>query len=90
MKSRLARAGVVGAMAVGAVVAVTSFGAPGGAQADVTTGIDNVGFDEAPAVSHDGRLIVFASSPNPDGSESSLFVHDRGPIGCSIQAQAAT
>ncbi len=80
MNSRLTRAGVVSAMAVSAVVAVTSFGAPGGAQADATTSIANRGFDEAPAVSHDGRMIVFASSPNADGTDASLFLRDRGAL----------
>jgi hypothetical protein len=80
MKTRLARAGVVGAMAVGAVVAVTSFGVPGGAQTDATTTITNPGFDETPDVSHDGSKIVFVSSLNVDGSESSLSLHDRGTL----------
>lgn len=78
MKSRLARAGVVGAMAVGAVVAVTTFGAPGGAQADATSSIENPGFDSGPDVSDDGRIIVFASAPEADGSGSTLYLHDRG------------
>ena len=80
MISRLARAGGVGAMALGAVVAVTSFGTPGGAQTDATTPIVNAGVDTAPAVSDDGRIIVFASRPaGPDGV-SSLFVHVDYPV----------
>ncbi len=81
MKSRWTRAGVVGAMAVGAVAAVTSFGAPGGAQSVATTPIANPGVDTAPAISHDGRSIVFVSTPVGVDAVSSLVFHDRGPLG---------
>ena len=90
MKSRLARAGVVSAMAVGAVVAVTSFGAPGGAQSDASTTIENPGLDEAPAMSDDGRFVVFASSPDASRAGSSLILHDRGSIAEDGTVLAAT
>ncbi len=79
MSSRLARAGVVGAMAAGAVVAITSIGAPGGAQAVATTAIEHPGFDFAPAVSDDGQTVVFVSTVESSGETSSLVLHDRGP-----------
>lgn len=90
MKSRLARAGAVGAMAIGAVVVVSSFGAPGGAQADATTAIPNPGYDQAPAVSHDGRTIVFTSSVDAAGEDTSIVVHDRGPLAPDGSVLAAT
>ncbi|MEP1122831.1 MAG: hypothetical protein ABJH68_02945 [Ilumatobacter sp.] len=80
MKSRWTRAGVVGTMAAGAVAAVTSFGAPGGAQSVATTPIPNPGVDAAPAISHDGRSIVFVSTPVDADAASSLVFHDRGPL----------
>lgn len=85
-----ARVGIVGTMAVGAVVAVTSFGAPGGAQSDATTEIAHPGFDFAPAISDDGRTIVFASSPTADGSMSSIHLHDRGATDADGNALPAT
>lgn len=90
MSSRLARAGAVGAMAVGAVVVVSSFGAPGGAQTDATTPIAHPGFDDSPAVSHDGRTIVFVSTPEGPGEASSIVVHQRAASSADGATEPAT
>ena len=90
MKLRSARTGVVGALAVAAVVTVSSFGAPGDARADATQSIANPGTDSAPAVSHDGRKIVFVTQPAMPESVSGLVLHDRGLPGADQAAVPST
>lgn len=87
MLSRWTRAGAVGAMAAGAVVVGGLLAAPSGAQTEPPTTIAFPGTDTHAAVSDDGRLVVFASTPldadplDATTEPSGLMLHDRGPIG---------